>query len=415
MIDSLINKLRISIYELVSLVMLIFMYLFYFYRYPFKINSTLTSPTYHNTPLSIQIFKYVLFFIFYLVLIYIIHKNELLKKIDIKKIYGKIKWYIFFIVYILISAVVFHLSSLHMLIRNSSVDFIIKFVFFTPLLLLPIFFSNFRNVKYIIFYLFSMFLLINVSSDIIQLILFFTVHRLPALAYSGGSVRFGGLWDDPNGSAYFTFLGVVYFIFNIDVLSNMKFFSERSKQLYSYIFIILSIIYIGLTFSFTAFILLFLYGLYLIYIKNRYGYVILFFYILSILVILFDKGLYTKEIVNKFPSAIKHFTNPTIVKTGSSLLTKVLKFFFGNKLTFSEDTYVQLFYSFGIIGFILFIYSFISSIFNNRRNIELIILIILFLIGSIGLPYFEIFPVNGFIFFLLGLYLFDDEYIKKLD
>ena len=232
-------------------------------------------------------------------------------------------------------------------------------------------------------------------------------------AYDGGSVRFGGLWDDPNGSAYFTFLGVVYFIFNIDVLSNMKFFSERSKQLYSYIFIILSIIYIGLTFSFTSFILLFLYGLYLIYIKNRYGYIILFFYILSILVILFDKGLYTKEIVNKFPSAIKHFTNPTIVKTGSSLLTKVLKFFFGNKLTFSEDTYVQLFYSFGIIGFILFIYSFISSIFNNRRNIELIILIILFLIGSIGLPYFEIFPVNGFIFFLLGLYLFDDEYIKS--
>lgn len=175
-----------------------FLYLFYYaYRYVFKYNSTTTSVTYRNTPAYIQILKYILMsaVIFYIAFnrkftLIIARKNQLL----------------FVGILLLISSEIFMIIGYH-----NSAAFKFGFVLFPVLLFLDDEDTiDIDPVEKI----FDSFFAFTTVYECIQIILYLTKGRLPALAYATGKitdVRFGGAWDDPNGYAVLLSFYIPYF------------------------------------------------------------------------------------------------------------------------------------------------------------------------------------------------------------
>lgn len=160
---------------------------YYSYRYIFQFNSVTTSPTYSDTPYFLKVFKYILLFIFSLFLILFISNKKHLYKMKTGKIFFVLvivdTLFVFFVCQTINSALLLIFSLLAFIIAYSNETI-----------------SESKLDKFLGFYLAFMILF-----EIIQIVLFFSIGRLPALAYHSNSqfyfmaVRFGGPFDDPNG------------------------------------------------------------------------------------------------------------------------------------------------------------------------------------------------------------------------
>lgn len=175
-------------FETIDLCILEIMYLFYYsYRYIFRFNSTTTSITYRNTPIYLQLLKYILVCI---IIFHLAVKNKFQLYVARRNIW------IFLSIILLVSHQIFFLGGYH---STSSFKFIIA--------ILPILF--FLSDKYTIYIdplikIFDIFFVFATIYEALQIVLYITEGRLPALAYGTGmltDVRFGGAWDDPNGYA----------------------------------------------------------------------------------------------------------------------------------------------------------------------------------------------------------------------
>ena len=159
------------------------------YRYPLQINFSGTSPTYIDTPPILQISKYVIIIAAALLSIFSSTRNHITQK-----------RFLFIIAYASIVAYPFipfmydgdfrHLqfpivSLCALLISVAVPDVELE--------------SLTRFMKGLLF--------ISISANAIQILLFLTIGRLPALAYENTIfIRFGGFLDDPNGFAAILFL-----------------------------------------------------------------------------------------------------------------------------------------------------------------------------------------------------------------
>jgi len=165
------------------------------YRYPLQINSTGTSPTYSDTPLWLQIAKFALAVPLLI--------GACLRCLDLKLSYKR--WLIVVSVLILAGT-----CGAKMLDGESTSYLDAGFWMLFPLIVVLA--SDPIDVSSIDRYLFFL-LAYSLLSNFIEIILFLTIGRLPALAYEGSFfVRFGGFLDDPNGFAaiLFLLLGWVY-------------------------------------------------------------------------------------------------------------------------------------------------------------------------------------------------------------
>ncbi|CAM4323360.1 hypothetical protein L1N85_15190 [Paenibacillus alkaliterrae] len=170
---------------------LLFLSFYYFsYRYPFQINSSLTSPTYKDTPFILQVLKYVLF----LWGIYFTSLKAFANRL--KPQYNKEKMFFFFVyLYLFIIPV----TSGTMAKSSYLIETGIFFIALLPILL----FSNGNLDAVKVSRSFSLFLWVSILYEIVQIALFIINDRLPALAYSNSwSVRFGSVWDDPNSFSF---------------------------------------------------------------------------------------------------------------------------------------------------------------------------------------------------------------------
>lgn len=159
------------------------------YRYPLQIGSSGTSPTYADTPFALQAGK----FIFALPVLAIALTRSLTKPLR------SFQWIVILAVLFLCGYSVFKiLGDTDPAIFESSF-----WMLFSLISVLAIDRVSISSIdKYLKFLLIFSFL-----STLIEVTLFFTVGRLPALAYEGTlSVRFGGFLDDPNGFALICFL-----------------------------------------------------------------------------------------------------------------------------------------------------------------------------------------------------------------
>ena len=159
------------------------------YRYPLQVNDSGTSPTYADTPLFLQVGKFILLLPLFAV--------AMLRSIE-KSLTEK-QWFI-------VGATLFlSVFSMTKLCNNFDARYFqLSFWMLFPLIL--VWGTRDIGIEALDRYFRFVFILCLASSAL-QLFLFFSFGRLPALAYEGTIfVRFGGFLDDPNGFAAILFL-----------------------------------------------------------------------------------------------------------------------------------------------------------------------------------------------------------------
>jgi hypothetical protein len=178
------------------------------YRYPLKLSFSGTSPTYADTPLAIQIPKFIITLIVCMVVIpYIAARSLPYRKWSLAVLAVCMSCYLIFKAVVSVSGD-----------RTSYLN-----AAFWPLAALVIVLATSKITVAALDRYFRFVLIYALASNIIEIFLFATTGRLPALAYSDSfSVRFGGFLDDPNafsallymlmGWAYYRYSGIRRFL-----------------------------------------------------------------------------------------------------------------------------------------------------------------------------------------------------------
>jgi len=170
---------------------------YYFYRYPFRINSASTSPTYHNTPRWLQEGKYVLLAVVEAPLALVLLRARAWRR----------QWA--FPEAVLAGLGLFAFARAAAAVSSgggiSGFDIVGPVLVAIPIGLavgLPGLGAR-DEIARIARVTAVGILAVNAIADVVELVLWRATGRLPALAYAASLKRFGGLWDDPNSCALY--------------------------------------------------------------------------------------------------------------------------------------------------------------------------------------------------------------------
>jgi hypothetical protein len=173
------------------------------YRYPLRINDTATSSTYHNTPLSLQAGKYAILGALTLVLLVVVVRSRR----ELGRLSGADALLLALGSFVLLRAGAATVTT-H---ASTSVRTILPFLCGIPFALAGASWVHAKAGRSAAFVRAAVVfgcavVLLHAATNVVEMGLWATTGRLPALAYSHGLVRFGGVWDDPNGTAAFSAL-----------------------------------------------------------------------------------------------------------------------------------------------------------------------------------------------------------------
>lgn len=190
---------------------LLFLYstqIYYGYRYALQYNSTETSPTYADTPMVFQAGKYVLFALWLgLAGLTLLFQRRTASP---RRTYAP-----FFL--LVFAALFVHAGAMalgrYLTLYEVDRTYLLTFCF---LPYLPFFcLSNLaRHPRAMLGRFLELSVLYHAAYSVLAIGLYLAVGRLPALAYAGGLVRFGGGWDDPNGFGLFSGLIILLLLAN---------------------------------------------------------------------------------------------------------------------------------------------------------------------------------------------------------
>ena len=172
--------------------MLILFLFYYSYRYILQVNAVCTSPTYSDTPLFWRMLKYILF----MPLLMLLGAQTYLR-IIYRRSNELIAYLLFFLVglhFYYTFAGLYEGLATELFVRTLTVIVIFSSVLFCIG-------GNFKVDVESLGKIFDVYFIYAISYNFVQIFLYFSVGRLPALAYATGNlmhVRFGGNWDDPN-------------------------------------------------------------------------------------------------------------------------------------------------------------------------------------------------------------------------
>lgn len=359
------------------------------YRYPFGINSSTTSPTYIDTPLFLQVGKYVILaFVIILVLIHGVMMR--MSKISIGTIFFSL------------SVMIFGLMKF-LVYENFS------FINQLPAYILPIILAgllgrvNLTSLNHPIKWLF----IISIMVDLVQVALFFLYDRLPALAYKNSfSVRFGSFLDDPNG------FGMLCFLFIGWVHIYYKRFPRRRAFLQ-----LITAMLITITQSLTAIGVGFIVFVFLYWRDKIFVSVILSTLTLALFFNMQEKILVLWEL--KQASIEQH----SDVSFSSDNLIDIL---FGMDYSSTESWWFFSFKTNGILVtllvFFLCCYCLYKTYVMYRKCIcvdsqavsfSIFLFSVCFFMASFNLPLLDVFPVNFLCFFMWAIVVLDKFEFKK--
>ena len=160
------------------------------YRYPMQVNEEMPGSGYADTPVWLQTGKYVL-------VLMVLGFTGLMRLMTrgtntvVDRMY-----FLLFYVFLFGSAVLTAVVAGSLILLKIA-----------PFLLIPIAFHLLdlaplnvnRMTKFLRFVVWTV-----IAVDIVQVMLYYTIGRLPAVSHEGSvSIRFGSLWDDPNGFGLF--------------------------------------------------------------------------------------------------------------------------------------------------------------------------------------------------------------------
>lgn len=348
---------------LISKSFFLFLIIYPSFHYILKYTSSGTSPTYGNVPLSWQVIKYIILFLYSMLFLFNFSFYKKLNKIIILLIF-------------LFLPVVFY-NILLVFIKHPNINEL-KYIFIF-LIMLPILFldkcSLFlfkKSFEEIIDFIMIYFILTNIY----VIFNFLVFNRLPAQAYPGTlMIRFAGLWDMPNAFGFFN-----SFLLYISLLKKY-----RIRSIFLFINVILT-----LSFS-SIFVLLLVFSIYL-YRKRRLLFAIIFIspFIVLLLIYYFD-----------FLYNIFKLKEGSIMVHLQYFETYPFLSILNGYIAFNESFIQSFLYNyFPFSMFLLIIFLYIG--FSNIDSIYGIY-IILFVFANIIIPQIYIFPVN--VFFVIFLYI----------
>jgi hypothetical protein len=173
------------------------------YRYPLRINSISTSPTYRNTPLAYQAGKYAILGALAVALLVVVLRNRQ----DLGRLRGADLLLLVLGSYAFLRGGV-ATAQTH---SQTSLRTILPFVCGVPFALAGAAWVHARAGRSTSFVRAAVvfagaLVVLHAAVNLVEMALWATTGRLPALGYSQGLVRFGGIWDDPNSTAVFSAL-----------------------------------------------------------------------------------------------------------------------------------------------------------------------------------------------------------------
>jgi hypothetical protein len=363
-------------------------------------NSAGTSPTYTDTPISFQLGKYLVALLICLIAIGYIPRRLLFYR----------KWVLASLVVCTFTYPAFKFITAESGDKTAYLD-----VAFWPIAALVLALSVIAVSVAGLDKYFRFVFIYSLASTFIEVLLFVTIGRLPALAFEGSlSVRFGGFLDDPNGFAalLFMLMGWAYYRFS----GTRRMIAET-----------MLVICVLLTQSFTAFgflaiLALFLLGCRTILRPKPVLVLSLGAVITAILVSIWSP--LTALISAIFESRNGSVQGHLSVLTDTTVVPGSTWFFGGTSYTPYESWWLGSVINFGSPWYLLNLCVIGALIlptikaFRRARNPHhkavmcgIFLLSCYFLIGNINLPFFRIFPIN-FLFFLFS-YLVFFERIKE--
>lgn len=366
---------------------------FYFlaYRYPFQINDADTSPTYVDTPFALQALKYALFLL--------VCAGFLLKTVLAKRGLGVDRKHLFDLLFF---GAVFA-APVGYAVLASDTFFFQTGIFFGALLLF--FISRRKDIDILrIRKWISVFLGLSILAELLQLALFFGIGRLPALAYRDSiSVRFGSIWDDPNGFAF-----MLCFLIPFVLAKRMN---VALKALLTSFMLLMLLLTQSLTGIF-AFALALILGVFLlgILVRNRrywqQGFSLVFVYGLGAIVgvsVIFNLPIIKEFLELKSGSIEDHIEMMGVIHEA-----KLLNYLGLNPVDMvSETGYINIIYNFGLFYFLLYVGMLIYAVIRLMRKIQdnqgregvevyyaAFFFVLSFAIGMGNLPLDNVFPLN---------------------
>ncbi len=179
---------------------------YYAYRYLLRYNDTTTSPTYTETPQSIQLGKYILFALLSLAIAASAIRSE-------RELGETGKTQGFTAALSILFAGLMGITLLDALRSTSGITDLPKDYFFLPVvILMPAFYQGATSLERLLRVGMGL-LAYQTIFDIYEFFEYSDKGRLPALAYTNGFVRFGAGLDDPNG------FGILLVLFALIVLA----------------------------------------------------------------------------------------------------------------------------------------------------------------------------------------------------
>lgn len=385
---------------------------YYFYRYLLRYGSNISPSDYQITPFELQAGKFFIIPLFFIILFLMsFYRDKIWKRLSELKIQPFWLVLVFFLLYTTSLLFLGGWDIERTFTQNAKMLFVIPAVFLVPLIWI-------NKEPYT---LFKIFLAITIAYHVLyELLMFFSflvLGKLPALALSNILPRFGGGWDDPNTfSAYVVFFIIMAFLVN---------FKNKNLEILTLGFIHLCGYMLLFTYSLSGLVGLFTI-LVLLFLMKRLPAKKLIPLLLAFLIFILGHMYFgTLEDIYKAkaPSTRQHITSVVDRnKTGENVNVggKVVYFLIGNQENreFNENFYIQIFNNFGLIG----LFSFLAVIFttiirsiagylslksNSNTHKKLFfqvsfIYLIAFSFMNNGIPFFQIFPLNLFVWVMIG-------------
>ncbi|GAA4319396.1 hypothetical protein [Compostibacter hankyongensis] len=359
--------------------------LYNIHRYIFKYNSSATSPTYTNTPNAWKAGKYLII----LLVLSFFYMNKRAYKIHQP-----------------VRELIIHSFLLWSLVVN--VIWILDFG--TPvweeleyllwgIALLPVFYLGDDLKEFITDFLsrnFSVIAYFTIVTDFFVIANYHLTGRLTALSYEGSLIRFGGLWDDPNGFGLFC---------------NFLVYIALDKR--KWLMAALLAICVFYTVSFSAYLIFFivilLWGLKGFRINNYF----LYFSLAAGTGICLIFALYWPDIYAFYVTTVQQKQGS--IDSHTSVKLEFLLFPYLNKKFFFHETwYISYLYNYSPFSylFLFLILCFVIYLFSKPYKAYTEIYLLLFMLEMIFIPMLSVFPLN-MLFFLFLYSTYGIRYKKK--